>query len=508
MVKAGESDGGVNLSGHERASHGVAETRVRLAAVALGGMGAGLVVAMLPVASGGAMALAVSLGVASISAYLWAGRRARTHDLKWVSSSGGWGDESQLRAMSETTSDWVLEVDERGWVLYLNPAAKDVLGDATDWAGEVQPLVLTDIADEAFCDAFASWVVSARAGAWWQDRVTLRHGEANEAYRALAIVLVRGAADARRVWLMLRSACRGVALGSGGRPKRASRARLKALGSSDEVPAGADAVVSELRKAMSHAVGALDLLFQPQVRVSDGAIVAVEGLVRWRHPTLGNLDPSYFVPLVEQGGAVKRLTDWVLERACDQIATWRTHGVRMIVTINVSGSEIQEADFAARVNAALLRHGISPGALELEIPASSIGRIGDNGMAQLVRLRSLGMRVAVDDLASVARGEAGLVVLPVDRLKISRAVTCGLAGSMPKRRTLFELTALAGRLGVPASAVGVECMGDLEVLVQSRCKYAQGRLFYPELSARDCLDVLVEAQSPALDPDTEMSDGQ
>ena len=155
--------------------------------------------------------------------------------------------------------------------------------------------------------------------------------------------------------------------------------------------------------------------YQPIVRISDGTIVAVEALARWRHPVVGPVDPDVFVTVAERAGLVAVLDDFVLDRACADTAVLALRFGRPIdVHVNVSAVRLGRPELEAAVNRALCRHALVPERLVLEITETS--RMTDlrAAAAAVRRIRETGVRLALDDFGSGFNALAQLHALPVD----------------------------------------------------------------------------------------------
>ncbi|MFN3985991.1 MAG: EAL domain-containing protein [Rhodocyclaceae bacterium] len=449
----------------------------------------------------------------------------------WVGcGSGARLGGAQVRAIAEAASDWVLETDDGLAIDYLNPSARSgcaqVAGDPHH-AG--QPRLLRDILDEAHCSALNAWIEKAPPGAVLRRDVRLRHGGGRQA--SVVAISLAACGGARRMWVLFGrdphapetgigppvEASDGTSPAVQATDPRASlpgpwtspekrlpdigaapaRGAWRGNGGEDRAEGAAvrpglaiDKIATELRRAIVSIEPALALRFQPQVRVSDGRIMGVECLVRWQHPRLGALAPDYFVPMIEAGGEARRLTDWVVDAACRQAAIWWQAKLGTVVAVNVSGTEVDHPDFADRIRSALLRHGVSPRGLELELAETATIRNRDAARTELERLRALGVRIVMDDFGAGLTPLVDLGALPVDRIKIARLLTQGAGGCTTTRAMFGVAMMLAERLRLETVAVGVERLDDLDAVVAMRCDRVQGRLLYPELPAAACSDAL------------------
>ncbi|WP_344512020.1 bifunctional diguanylate cyclase/phosphodiesterase [Dactylosporangium maewongense] len=225
-------------------------------------------------------------------------------------------------------------------------------------------------------------------------------------------------------------------------------------------------LASGLRRAL--AAGEFELHYQPVVRLLDERVTAVEALLRWPP---GGVPPLTFIPVAEAIGMIVPLGWWVLRQACTDARAWfERDGVA--VTVNVSGHQLREEDFAERVLAVLDETGLPPAALVLELTESVLVDDAER-TARLGLLRERGVRIAVDDFGTGYSSLAYLVHLPVDILKIDRTFTASGVDS-----TLMKvILQLAEGLSLHTVAEGVETAAQAQALKALGCQYAQGYLY-------------------------------
>ncbi len=221
------------------------------------------------------------------------------------------------------------------------------------------------------------------------------------------------------------------------------------------------------------------LCYQPLLRLSDRAVVGAEALLRWRHPTLGEVSPAVFIPPAEEIGLILPLGAWVLQQACRQAQAWRETGLPLErMAVNVSGRQLLQGDLVADVQVALAESGLPPGCLELEI-TESVALEGSPAVREvLIALRGLGVSLAIDDFGAGHSSFNRLRDLPIQTLKVDRSFIAGLsqstAGGLAIVQTIVEL----GRcLGLETIAEGVETEQQWELLNDMDCDKAQGFLF-------------------------------
>jgi diguanylate cyclase (GGDEF)-like protein len=218
-----------------------------------------------------------------------------------------------------------------------------------------------------------------------------------------------------------------------------------------------------------------DVHYQPIVRLGDGTVAAVEALARWRHPVAGVVAPDVFVAVAERAGLVARLDDFVLDRACaDAQALAERFGEAPDVHVNVSAGRLASPELATAVESALRRHGLDPRKLVLEITETS--RIPDLSAAAAAgrRLRRHGVRLALDDFGTGFNALAQLHALPVDIVKLDRAITT--VDGDPRRaealcRSVMEI---CRALDITVVAEGVETAEQAKTLADLGCDLGQG----------------------------------
>ena len=229
----------------------------------------------------------------------------------------------------------------------------------------------------------------------------------------------------------------------------------------------------------------LELVYQPIVRLADGATVAVEALARWQRDP-GGVAPEFLVQTAERAGLVERLQDWILARACQDLSVVRAGAwPHLVVHVNVPASLLVSPGLVAAVRQALSDHGVAGSALVLEV--TETGRIDDFAAAAdiLEGVRELGVRVALDDFGAGHSNLNHLLRLPVDILKLDRALVANVADAGRAQAISDGAVHIARRLGIPIIAEGVEQPQQAARLADLGCDYVQGFLYSPPLAARD-----------------------
>ena len=239
-------------------------------------------------------------------------------------------------------------------------------------------------------------------------------------------------------------------------------------------PAAPRDVAEDLRHALRD--GALEVVFQPKVRVTDRRLVGAEALVRWDHPKHGMLSPGQFIPIAEASGLIQALDRFVLDRALDHRRALAARGIELGMAVNLSPGSLLDPELPGLVIAMLERRDTPPGALTLELTESL--EVGDSDVAvgTLRELTDHGVRLAIDDFGTGYASLARLTSLPVSEVKIDRQFVRGLPGDHQGRAVVAAVVDLANRLGIAVVAEGVEHDAALTFLRETGCPVAQGYL--------------------------------
>ena len=233
-------------------------------------------------------------------------------------------------------------------------------------------------------------------------------------------------------------------------------------------------LINGLHQAVEHSE--LILHYQPVKDLGTGAVVSMEALVRWQHPTLGIVAPTEFIPLAEETGLIIEVGRWVLNEACTQCAAWRKEGYDSIdVAVNVSGRQLEDPGFATDVEEVLAATGLPASALSMEVTESVIVTEGSIGHEVLEDLQRIGVRLAIDDFGIGYSSLSYLAKLPVHSLKVDRTFIAGL-GTAHDSSIVSAMVDLAHKLGLEVVAEGVETELELEQLREAKCDEAQGFL--------------------------------
>lgn len=240
----------------------------------------------------------------------------------------------------------------------------------------------------------------------------------------------------------------------------------------------------DLRRAL--ALRQLELYYQPQVTM-EGGLVGFEALLRWRHPQKGFIPPSEFIPLAERIGAILPIGEWVLRTAAKEALNWPEH---LTVAVNASPIQLERGSFSDVVRRALTQTGLPGHRLEIEITEGMLLDNAEVVMQTLNDLRSLGVRIAMDDFGTGYASLSQLAKFPFDKIKIDKSLAGSEGDNIKKRAIVRAITALGESLGACTLAEGVEDEEQLARLQMDGCASVQGYLFGRPVPVTDLGDVI------------------
>jgi diguanylate cyclase (GGDEF)-like protein len=234
------------------------------------------------------------------------------------------------------------------------------------------------------------------------------------------------------------------------------------------------ALMSDFRRAVDD--GELRVYYQPKAHIADGEVTHVEALVRWLHPQRGLVLPDEFVPLAEQSGNIRWLTEWMLDSVIVQLRQWHDAGIELAVAMNLSAFDLIDPALAQRVRDMLRVNRVAPEKLMLEVTETAAMRDAPVAIAQLRELRRMGVRIAIDDFGTGYSSLSQLRRLPVDELKIDKSFVLDLRPDSEDAAIVRSAIELGHNMGLSVIAEGVETAESWAVLESYRCDMAQGYL--------------------------------
>ena len=218
----------------------------------------------------------------------------------------------------------------------------------------------------------------------------------------------------------------------------------------------------------------LSVVFQPKLDLKTGQVGQVEALMRWTHPELGAVRPDEFIPLAEQTGSIRMLTQWMLLAVVSQLRTWLDKGIHLQVAMNISARDLEDPQFPERVAMVLQAQQISARWLSLEVTESALMKEPELSLMCLAKLRDQGTELAVDDYGTGYSSLATLKSLPVQNLKIDKSFVMQLADGTDDAIIVKSTIELAHNMGLKVVAEGIESAGSLAWLRLRGCDVGQG----------------------------------
>jgi diguanylate cyclase (GGDEF)-like protein len=255
----------------------------------------------------------------------------------------------------------------------------------------------------------------------------------------------------------------------------------------------------DLQNSLAH--DEFSLVYQPICNLTSSVLSGVEALLRWNHPTRGQIQPNDFIPLLEESGLILDVGRWVLEQACRQGAEWHRRGLCVDIAVNISGRQLQDERFPAQIAEILATTGFDAASLVVEITESVMMTDVTAAAARLHAVRSRGVRVAIADFGT---GYSSLSVLrnfPVDILKIDRAFVSGIGNSAESAALIRTLIQLGKTLGLSTLAEGIEDGTQYNHLKEEDCEHGQGFLIARPLPSAE-VEKLLACSPPAPRMDT------
>lgn len=236
-------------------------------------------------------------------------------------------------------------------------------------------------------------------------------------------------------------------------------------------------IAKNLSRAM-HA-GALELYYQPKVRLDTGALSGAEALLRWNDPEHGWISPAHFIPIAETRGMIGALGKWILREACRQIKAWQELGLHFPgrLAVNLSARQLEEPDIAENIQEIVRAAGLTPACFELELTESALMGNVQRAIEIMHALKTAGFALSIDDFGTGYSSLAYLKRLPVDTLKIDISFVRDMLTDHHDYNIVTTITDMAHSFGLRSIAEGVEQPAQAEALLALGCDEAQGYYF-------------------------------
>ncbi|MGB3124710.1 MAG: EAL domain-containing protein [Pseudomonas sp.] len=230
------------------------------------------------------------------------------------------------------------------------------------------------------------------------------------------------------------------------------------------------------------------LVYQPQVSLEDGRLRGVEVLLRWQHPSVGDVPPGLFLPLLEEARLISQLSAWIYQQVAAQRQAWQaSFDDELVLSVSLSSSQFNMPNLASQLQQVLERHGLKGRQLEVEISEESLMSNLEESAKQLKHLRQTGIRIALDDFGSGHCSLAHLRDLEFDTLKLDPQLVARLPGSVRDAALARSIIELSGHFDVLVIAEGVETLEQAQWLKANGCLFVQGPWAAQPLSPEEML---------------------
>ena len=231
-----------------------------------------------------------------------------------------------------------------------------------------------------------------------------------------------------------------------------------------------------IRKALLN--NEFQLNYQVQVD-GDQRYIGAEALIRWKSPELGMVSPAKFIPISEDTGLILPIGQWVLETACAQLKAWENNSLThdLTLAVNVSAKQFRQPGFVAQVSEIILRSGIKPVRLKLELTESTVLDNVPDTIQKMQALKLMGIRFSMDDFGTGYSSLSYLTQLPLDQLKIDQSFVRNISKKSTDLVIIQTIIGMANNLGIEVIAEGVETIEQRDLLWDLGCRIYQGYLF-------------------------------
>ncbi|WP_374336501.1 putative bifunctional diguanylate cyclase/phosphodiesterase [Leeia sp.] len=234
-----------------------------------------------------------------------------------------------------------------------------------------------------------------------------------------------------------------------------------------------------------HQRGELQFAYQPIFQLSDQRVVGLELLLRWQHPSLGDVAPAEFIPILEETGLIHPVGDWVLQQGIAQLTAWHQAGANITLAVNISAVQLADAHFEARLSS-LLKHSQLPhNVLELELTESALLSQPEQVCTTLQRLAELGVPCSLDDFGTGYSSLCYLAQLPIRKLKVDRSFIISMLDNPASMQVTKAIVSLGHGLGIPLIAEGLDQPEQLRAVATLGCTLGQGFLCAQPMNASD-----------------------
>ena len=233
------------------------------------------------------------------------------------------------------------------------------------------------------------------------------------------------------------------------------------------------------------------LLFQPLVSLTEKKIIGAESLLRWRHPTIGDIYPDVFIPILEKSLGIIPVGKWVLEESFNHLRKWHLQGLTDLkISVNLSAVQFQYDNLVETISQLLEKYQIPSNKVELEVTESYILEDIDNSKQRLNQLKSLGLNLAIDDFGTGYSSLSYLQKFPFDKIKIDKSFIDGLPNNKENSVIVNSIIQLCENFNLLVLAEGVENKEQERFLLENGCDEGQGYLYEKPISSKKILELI------------------
>lgn len=251
------------------------------------------------------------------------------------------------------------------------------------------------------------------------------------------------------------------------------------------------ALEAELHYAIDR--GQLSMNYQPIISAKTGKIVGLEALLRWSHPTLGQVSPAEFIPIAEKAGMVIPIGEWVFETVSEELCAWQKQGIPDIyVSINVSGIQLNQPDFLAKICNKIAHLKVDPKYFEFELTETILLEHSTHILGTLNQFKEMDIKISLDDFGTGYSSLSYLKRFPVDKIKIDRSFINNMHVEQDSLEIVTAIIAMSHKLGLKVVAEGVEHYQTVKLLQENDCDLMQGFLFCEPVSGDIIASMLLQ----------------
>lgn len=210
----------------------------------------------------------------------------------------------------------------------------------------------------------------------------------------------------------------------------------------------------------------LFIVYQPKVHPEQNSVVGIEALMRWKHPVYGIISPAVFIPILENANRISDVTDWLIERVCQQLAAWTNIGIELPqISINIPGMYLTSPRLNKVINRSLLKYKIQASKIELEITETSVIHDIHNAISAVRTFREKGLSVALDDFGTGLSSLSYLKEIPISTIKIDKSFIDGVPNSAKDASILKSIIHLCYSLDLNVLVEGVETKEQVQFIM-------------------------------------------